>query len=98
MVPFQIEAKLNDEPVSLWVEQLDYLADAQGRLRFDVRTDLRQAILVFNVEANPVSPDFTFEAMQSIDQDFGGEELLQIITAIRDHLRESRLHFNRLPL
>jgi len=97
MIPFQIEAALNDEPVYLWVEQLDYLADAQGRLRFDVRKDLRQAILVFNTEADPFSPDFTFEAMQSIDQDFSGEELLQIISAIRDHFKESGLSFNRLP-
>ena len=47
MVPFEIEIELNNMPVSVQVEQLDYLADENGRMHYDVRSGLRQAVIDF---------------------------------------------------
>ena len=90
MVPFEIEIEWNDMPVSLQVEQIDYLADENGLMRYDVRTDLRRAVILVNMEADPGHPDFSFEAMQTIDESFSGEELLAIIKAIKQHNDEAR--------
>jgi hypothetical protein len=84
MIPFEVLIELNNVPVSVQVEQLDYLADENGRMRYDVRTGLRQAVITVNIEDDPGHRDFSFEAMQAIDEDFSGEELLLIIRAIRD--------------
>lgn len=97
MVPFEIEIELDNIHVSLQVEQLDYLADENGLMRYDVRADLRQAIISVNIEDDPAHPDFTFEAMQPADESFSGDELVLIIKAIRDHNDQLRLPFNRLP-
>ena len=97
MVPFEIEIKLNEIPVSLQVEQLDYLADENGLIRYDVRADLRQTVISVNIEDDPGHPDFTFDTMQAVDESFTGEELLVIIKAIRDYNDQARFPFNRLP-
>lgn len=97
MVPFEIEIEWNNKLVRLQVEQLDYLADENGLIRYDVRTDLCHAIVSVNIENDPGDPDFTFEAVHATDESFGGEELLLIIKAIRDYNDQSRLSFNRLP-
>ena len=72
-------------------------ADENGILRYDVRTGLRQAVISVNIEADPAHPDFTFEAMQAIDESFSGEELLAIIKGIRDYNDQAHFPFNRLP-
>jgi hypothetical protein len=97
MVPFEIEIELNDVPVSLQVEQLDYLTDENGLMRYDVRSGQRQAVISVKVEADPDHPDFTFEAMQAIDDPFSGEELLAIIKGIRHYNDGLSYPFNRLP-
>lgn len=97
MVPFEIEIELSDVPVSLQVEQLDYLPDENGIIRYDVRNGQRHAVIPVNMEADQAHPDFTFEAMQSIDESFSGEELLAIIKGIRDYNDQVRFPFNRLP-
>ena len=97
MVPFEIEIELNNIPVALQVEQLDYLADENGLMRYDVRGDLRHAVLSVNIEDDPGHPDFTFEAMQAEDESFTGDELLLIIRAIREFDAQARYPFNRLP-
>lgn len=79
------------------VEQLDYLANEHGLIRYDVRGDNRHAIVSVNIENDPVHPEFSFEAMQSIDESFSGEELLVVIKAIREYNNRPSLPFNRLP-
>ncbi|TSJ44415.1 hypothetical protein FO440_09615 [Mucilaginibacter corticis] len=99
MVPFEIEIEWNDVPVSLWVEQLDYLADENGLMRFDVRGDARRAVISVNIESDPEHLDFTFEAMQAEDQAFSADELLAIIKAIRDQQQHQPTpQQQRLPL
>ena len=97
MVPFDLLIELNNIPVSIQVEQLDYLADEKGLMRYDVRTDLRHAVISVNIENDPGHPDFTFDTMQTVDESFSGEELLVIIKAIRDYNDQARFSFNRLP-
>jgi len=97
MVPFEIEIELNNTPVSVQVEQLDYLADENGRMRYDIRSGMRQAVILVDIGQDPVHPDFTFEAMQAIDEPFSGEELLAIINGIRGFNEQLRVPFNRLP-
>jgi hypothetical protein len=97
MVPFHLDIELKDQAVGLDVEQLDYLADSEGIIRYDVRGDLRHAVISVNIENDPQSPDFTFEAMQSTDEAFSGDELLLIIKAIREHNDQAGYPFERLP-
>ena len=97
MVPFHIDVIFKDQAVGLEVEQLDYLADREGVIRYDVRGDSRHAVISVNIETDPQSPDFTFEAMQSADEAFSGEELVIIIEAIRQHNDEAGYPFERLP-
>ena len=97
MVPFEIEIELNDHAVRLWVEQLDYLADENGLIRYDVRGDACHAVVSVNIENNPGHPDFTFEAMQAADESLSGDELLTIIKSIRDYNDRPALAYNRLP-
>ena len=97
MVPFDILVEIDHRPVSLWVEQLDYLADENGLMRFDVRGDDRRVLLSVDVEADPAHPDFSFEAMQAVDETFSGEELLAMIKAIRDEHNRPAPDLIRLP-
>jgi 5,10-methylenetetrahydrofolate reductase len=90
MVPFEINCEIAQKTVSLTVEQLDRLANENGLMRYDVRTGLRHAVITVNIEADPGHPDFSFEAVQAIDEDFSGDELLAIIRAIRQHQIELR--------
>ncbi|MEZ2334761.1 hypothetical protein AB6735_03965 [Mucilaginibacter sp. RCC_168] len=98
MVPFDLLIELNNIPVSLQVEQLDYLADEHGSMHYDVRINLRQAVVLVNIEDDPKHPDFSFEAIQAIEEDFTGEELLVIVQAIYDHNHRVSLPLNQLPL
>lgn len=97
MVPFEIEIELNNIPGSVEVEQLDYLADENGRIRYDVRSGFRQAVILVDIGQDPAHPDFTFEAMQAIGEPFSGEELLAIIKGIRGFNNQLRVPFTRLP-
>jgi 5,10-methylenetetrahydrofolate reductase len=90
MVPFDLLLEINNIPVSVQVEQLDYLADENGRMRYDLRSGLRRAVISVNIEDDPGHPDFSFEAVQAIDEDFTGDELLVIIRAIREYQNELR--------
>lgn len=83
-------------PVTLQAEQLDRLADEKGLMRYDVRADGRHAIISVNVEDDLESDDFTFEAVQATDESFSGDELLAIITAIRNHNDRPQLLYNHL--
>ena len=83
-------------PVSLQVEQLDRLADENGLMRYDVRADGRHVIISVNVEDDLESEEFTFEAVQAIDESFSGDELFEIIKAIRDHNDRPHLPHNHL--
>jgi len=98
MVPFEILVELNNSLVSLQVEQLDYIADENGCLRYDVRTGLRQAVILVNIEDKPSQSDFRFEAIQAVGDDFTGEELLNIVQAIHDHNTQTNSPINQLPL
>lgn len=95
MVPFHLAIELNNHPVTLQVEQLDFLADENGLMRYDVRSYHRHAVISVNIESVNESKDFTFEAMQSNDEAFSGEDLFEIVAAIKaynDQLRHQLTH------
>lgn len=95
MMPFHLSIELNNLPVTLQVEQLDFLADENGLMRYDVRSYHRHAVISVDIETVSESKDFTFEAMQSTDEAFNGEELLEIVAAIKAHndaLRHNLTH------
>lgn len=85
MVPFHLAIELNNLPVTLQVEQLDFLADENGLMRYDVRSEHRNAVISVNIESVNESKDFTFEAMQATDEAFSDEELFEIVAGIRAH-------------
>lgn len=85
MVPFYLAIELNNFPVTLQVEQLDFLADENGLMRYDVRSHHRHAVISVNIETVDKTKDFTFEAVQSPDEAFSGEELLDIVAAIKEY-------------
>ena len=85
MMPFHLSIELNDLPVTLQVEQLDFLADENGLMRYDVRCYHRHAVISVNIESVNKSKDFTFDAMQSTDEAFSGEELFEIVARIKAH-------------
>ncbi|MGN6178404.1 MAG: hypothetical protein ACTHNW_04445 [Mucilaginibacter sp.] len=85
MVPFHLAIELNDLPVTVQVEQLDFLADENGLMRYDVRNDHHHAVISINIESVNASKDFTFEAIQAPDEAFSGEDLFEIVAAIKAH-------------
>lgn len=99
MVPFQVAIELEEQPVSLLVEQLDQLADEEGFVRFDVRAAERRAVIFVNTEDNlkpPLTPqeaEVYFEAIHYPEQeaafsfsgDFTPAEVRLIGQAIREH-------------
>jgi hypothetical protein len=95
MVPFHLTLELNDLPVTLQVEQLDFLADENGLMRYDVRGYHRHAVISINIESVSENKDFTFEAAQPTDEAFSDEELFEIVIAIKaynDRLRHKLTH------
>jgi hypothetical protein len=85
MVPFHLDIELQEGPVGLEVEQLDYLADEEGFIRYDVRTEDRRAVISVPIE-QPLNPeDVNFNAVQAIDEAFCDEDMVTIMKAIQDY-------------
>ncbi len=99
MIPFDLVIALNDARVNLHVKKLDVVADENRFVRYEVLTDGRQAAISVDLEEIFESPDFSFEAVQPSGESFDGNELLQIINAIKANIGRVYypLHFNRLP-
>lgn len=106
MIPFPIEIEWQNVPVSLLAEQLDNLADEEGFIRFDVRSERRRAVIFVSVEVLPLPPTIppdqenNFEALHynhrtgpfSFDEIFTEGEVERIGKAIRGHFAAS--HFS----
>lgn len=95
MVPFNLTIELQNIPCDMQVEQLDRLADENGFIRYDVRTENRRAVISVPVD-EPLNPgDINFDAVQAIDEAFSDEEMVAIMKAIQDYNRELAVHFKR---
>lgn len=93
MVPFHLEVELNQGTVGLEVEQLDYLADEQGFIRYDVRTHDRRAVISVPVEPLSNENEIRFEAVQAINEGFCDEDMATIMTAIRLYNQQLSLYY-----
>lgn len=105
MVPFSIEIEWKDKAVSLFAEQLDHLADEEGFIRFDVRSEQRRAVIFVNIEEQAQGPvvqqdlENYFEALHhpaqpgafSFDETFTKDEVERIGKAIRESFTSAHL-------
>lgn len=93
MVPFELELELENNSLTVSVEQLDHLADEEGYIRFDVRTGERRGVIYVNLE-DQVGTEKLLEAI-SMDEDFTTKEVRAIGNAIRQYNHQLRFMFSK---
>ncbi|MEB0280694.1 hypothetical protein [Mucilaginibacter sp. 10B2] len=111
MVPFNLEVEMAGEQVLLTAEQLERFADADGFIRYDIRTGERHSVVQINVTYEPkiVTPqdaEAFFEAVNYPEQlpaydeqdVFTPDELREIAAVIRQHNREEKVVFAQFLL
>jgi hypothetical protein len=95
MVPFHLEIELEEGTVGLEVEQLDYLADEDGFIRYDVRSVERRAVISVPIERSSDPDELSFSAVQAADEAFSDEDIVRIMKAIQDYNEELAAYFKR---
>jgi hypothetical protein len=94
MIPFNLQFEIANRLTTIFVEQLDQLADTLGFMRYQIRSFHQSSVVHVNIENEPTTPEEIIG--YSIDDAFSPDEIEAISAAIKAYNRDRKLSFDQM--
>lgn len=96
MVPFNLQFELNGKVTTFSIEQLDPLADAEGYMRYLVRTFNQRSEVYVYVDKEPLAAEEGDSYGFNLDDGFSNAEVKVIAAEIIRYNDSRKLNFDQM--